>query len=713
MTLDDRAKLRRLLASFDEAGLVALANKGLVRRAQKDLERASLTIEETDTVILVRGPDWTVTMPPDGPVHATDTTKATGVTRQILSATIWLRDHWSPPGEPGLSSPGSTPSADVEPLRQALLSITKDDLQKWAGKNILREMLTVVQAAPTVEVETHAGLMIRLTAHGVEARLLPGKPPKSPARLLDQILTTAPKAQHSRWVVAAVLALQQSCGYKHELPQAVPAEVAGAVLSRPQVLHAAHELLESMVATGLAHPSRRQLERLFTLSISASAVQLPRLARLLRALSNDVDQLLSRHAAADTSRLFDRLAFTFALSRALDAAGTQPPRTLAGQHRTEYDAVGELRLAGVGAYPWQTPSGFEGVTVLFWDLCGKRFLTWTASRPAGGPGRFDRVHTYRHEAIWSGGGPPARLSRSCFTLKNARVNARGRLSASQQTTVADVTPCDPAALDLGDQLVSDWPAVFARAVASYPIGLIEKDPLDRVAVLKPATWGERVFDEMQQRIVWQLHDAAGNTLPLTLPWAGVHEQAIEFLERLTPSRDKLTGVVVRIGILGTGLAIEPLALWCAATPKGDHVLNPAFDAALIVSRQSGLLERLRQKYGRDRIATTLSEEEEGEMAAPSAGLPAGLETRLAEVESALLRLAEAGCRRIDEAMGTRLEQMAKKLEHAGLTELGAALAVFDRGAAAATLWAGYLCRLHRQAMTVQLNAPGVGAPAAL
>ena len=84
MNTDDRDRLRRILATFDEAGLVALSNKGLVRRAQKDLEAGGLKHEETDAAVVVRGPGWVVTMPPDGPAHAADDTKASGVTRQSL-----------------------------------------------------------------------------------------------------------------------------------------------------------------------------------------------------------------------------------------------------------------------------------------------------------------------------------------------------------------------------------------------------------------------------------------------------------------------------------------------------------------------------------------------------------------------------------------------------------------------------------------------------
>ncbi len=703
MNTDDRDRLRRILATFDEAGLVALSNKGLVRRAQKDLEAGGLKHEETDAAVVVRGPGWVVTMPPDGPAHAADDTKASGVTRQILAATIYLRDHWA--AAPVADAPGSP---DAARLADDLLGLELDHLEKWAGKTLVWEALALVRGGMEIEVEAHTVLTIRLIRHEVEARLPPVAGKKSARALLDEVLTTAPKSLHKRWVVVAVLAFQQGRGRVLERPaDAAPPEEPGALRSRAQVAAAARELLESMTATGLAHPSERMVERLFTLSVSATAVHLPRLNRLLRAIADEVDRVLNRDAAADTGRLFDQACRTYALATALAAAGPQPPVALAGRHRTQYDPVGDLRLAGLGAHPWRTASGYEGLTVLLWDRDGKRFLTWTASRPVGGPDRFSAAKAYRGEAPWAGGGAPERFSRSAFTLRQAQVNPLGRLSGSQKTSVADLAPVDPAGLDFAGRGFDDWRALHAYALTQYPIGLTEKDPLDRIVVLRPSQWADRFFDEMRQQLCWRLRDAAGNVLALTLPWAGVYEDAVAFLEAVNPARDELTGVVAWLAFGGRGVLIEPLSLLSRGGPHGQRVLNPAFDRGLIASRQSDLLERLRQKYGRDRIATVLSADDEDgdEEAGGLEGAPAGIQARLAEAARELLRVAESGVGRMDESFRERFSRLSAGLERAGLQELGAGLKALERAeaGASAVLWNGYLGRLHRESVRLAMS----------
>ncbi|HYH67068.1 MAG TPA: hypothetical protein VD866_20400 [Urbifossiella sp.] len=689
MTPADRDRLTRLLASFDEAGLVALANVGLVRRARKDLDAGGVTHEETDHAVIVRGLGWAVTMPPDGPTKATDTTAATGVTRQVLAATMYLRDTWAATTE---ASTGPPPG---EALAEALLAVSLDDLVKWAGKTAVKDALAALTPPPAVEVEVGAALAIRLVSHDVEARLLPGG--TRPAQLLDAVLTTAPKAQHTRWVLVAVLAFQASRGKVIERREAASTAdaPAGSPVSRAQVLTAARELFAAMVGGGIAHVSERTSQRLFTLSVSATALLLPRLARLVRAVADEVDLALARHAAADPARLFARLYTADALAQSLQAAGEPPPLRLAGRPRTEYDAAPDLVLVGVGAFPWESASGFEGVTALFWDMENKRFLTWTASRPAATPGRFSSDASYRSEVLWRCG-PAEQLCRSLVALRGGRLNPAGRLSTSKDSRAEAIEPTDPARIDFGGRAFADWAALAAYAAGTFPLGLVEEQPLDRIVVLKPAGWGERVFDESRQCLRWDVRDAAGSEAELTVPWVGVNEPAVEFLEAVNPDRDRLTHVVARVGFARGGLTLEPLALLGAGTPNGGHrVLCPGFDRGRIVSRNAALLERLRAKFGRDRVPTTLGGDDDAPEAGPDA--PGAVGDRLREWEAVLLGVAEAGTRR-GATGGERRTELLGFFRRVGFTELGDPWADGETVTPDALLRAGYLAALHRDAL---------------
>ncbi len=567
--------------------------------------------------------------------------------------------------------------------------------------------------AETLEVETHAGLTIRLVKYEVEARLLPGVHGASAARLLDDVLTTAPKAQHKRWVAAAVFALQQSRGVTLRRPdEEALAAPSGAPVSREQLLAAARELLESMAATGLAHPSERMVQRLFTQSVSATALNLPRLARLLRTLADDVSLIMSRHANADTGRLFERLCVTHALAKALTAAGERPPKSLVGSHRTDYLPAGDLRWPA-SALSVEDRVGLRRADRPLLGHGRETFPNVGVGRPASGAARFSPLLAYRGEAVWNGGGAPEQLSRTCFTLRQARANAQGRLSASAQTTVADAAPTDPTTLDFAGRTFANWRQLSSYALGTYPLGLTEPNVLDRVVVLRPAAWGERFFDELQQSFCWPVADDEGRSLRLTLPWSEVNESAVEMLEALKPDRDRLTHVVCTIALGNRGLRLEPLSFLGTGTPQGHRVLNPGFDRGLIVSKHSTLLEKLRQKYGRDRVATTLTADDDWDESAETLGLPefipAGLRTGLSEAESLLLRVAESGSRRPNDRVLEQFRQLAVRLQRVGLTELGTALERFAPGEANAgqVLWSGYVCHLHRQALGLQIG--GIGA----
>src|SRR5437660_7969612 len=137
---DFLSRLAAVLASFDESALEALASKGLLRRAQKDLEQGAVTqVEEPrEGSLRVHIGETVVTMPAEGPAAARCTCPASSACRHVLVATLylqrWLADR----------VPASAASDSVEATRQELVALPLDSLREWAGARTVREALRLV-----------------------------------------------------------------------------------------------------------------------------------------------------------------------------------------------------------------------------------------------------------------------------------------------------------------------------------------------------------------------------------------------------------------------------------------------------------------------------------------------------------------------------------------------------------------------------------------
>lgn len=727
MDKSKRDNLIALLRSLDESALVALSNKGLVRRAMKDLEKEldQIQVEEKDDHISVRGPDWCVTMPEQGPMKASDDTRASGITRQIIAATIYLRDRYfsdesaqatdaeaESEAETDIRSVPEAASQVKAPLAR-LLEIEVNDIVKWTGKNIYREVSDLIDSGTVIEYEIleAPAFTIRFSRDDVEVKLLPTETVGK--KLLEELISTAPKSFHKRWVTMALLLLKHGQGEKVSLIEDASERVVSSPRSREQIVAECKTLLTGLVANGVVHPSEMLIEKLFSLSVSSSSVGLPRVSNLLKSLSDEVSYMLKRDVAADSERILSLCSYTYVLLLALESAPPEKQPDYAGRARTQYDLKGDMKLIGIGAYPWKSGSGYEGITVLFLAPETKQFYTWSNSRTAGTT-RFKAANSYLSDLIWSGGSV-FRLSRSSFSLRQARINSFGRLSVSNKSSVEDVEQYNFESLDFGDRAFDNWTVLSGYADRLVSRGLTVVAPQDRYAVLCPEKWGEKFFDEMQQKFCWQILDVQGMSIHLTLDWQAVNEDSIKFLEAVNPKKEKLRAVVVRLNTREAGISIEPIAFLRDGEKENDTVLNIAFDFDRIISVQSGLLERLRKKFGRDKIATRMTRSDDlDELALQQTGgamLPSSLRRMLQDVGVMVTHMAESGVYILSDSQKQKTLALKERLGACGLTALAEALGAMasyesadgknragsSRSSAAANLLiSSYLLNLHWQ-----------------
>ncbi|MET9314818.1 SWIM zinc finger family protein [Kribbella sp. NPDC003505] len=542
-----RPELVAVLGRYDDEAWAALASKGLLRRARKDLEQAPPTIVgEGPAALEVAVGTATVVFGPTGPTGATCSCPSGSTCQHIIAAGLWLTEDGAEDG-----------AADgAEELGAELLQLTPADLKAFAGTAAYRWAREYVQdldleEAIRIEEGQHLVLTLlspRISFHWMGAGL--------GGLVVDGGLRSVEKYQ-----VAAVLAYQRASGLELEpIERRVPAKSGGE--NRRTLRSAVEQLLRDTVQLGVAHLSEPLFQRYETLAVSAQGAEYHRLAGLLRGMAGQVELTLARSAQADEQVLLEQLATTYALVSALGELGDLP--RLVGSARGRFELAGKLELIGLGAYPWRTASGFAGLTVVFWSVDDGRPVTWTDSRPSSMI--FEPRGRYTAPGPWDGLHSPSHTTGARLKLTGARLTANGRLSSADGTHAFD-EPMTGAAIADAVPAADRW----SDLLGGRPLSILEHEgPQREWAVLRPAEFAPARFDEVMQRLEWPVTDVAGDVLPLRLPYSLETSHAVDAIEA-RPEPERGTLVVARIRRTAEGLVGEPLSLIHPEGPAGRAV----------------------------------------------------------------------------------------------------------------------------------------------
>lgn len=601
------------LACFDEEAFVALANRGLLRRAQKDLEKLSMQVlEEAPEFFLVGIGEQKIRFDSRGPSFAQCSCPASGICQHILAAALALKSL----GEQASleSSQGAMPVNDTKinfsidspllVLNTALLAIPNTELVKHAGRAGYRWAWQFAQDLNLEEDLTLGGernIVIGFRHPRIIFRYMGGG--------IESLIVDVDSSQSAKYQVAAVLAYRRAQGLDNPLPEITSKEKAIALdlgkdvaiadsandsqkMSRSRLHTSVSTLLQDCVELGLSHLSHNIYERFATLAVWAQGVEYFRLALQLRRIADHVESLLERSGGADEHRLFDEITLALGLVHALSAAEKTgiAPKHLLGRSRSRYEAVGTLDLLGMGAQAWRTPSGYIGLTMLFWSIRDKRFYTYTDARPELQKG-FDPIARYKAPGPWSGLVTPASATGRQVQLTNALVNDQGRLSVSETTTA-----CVNKVVRFSDHLMpfSTWSKLVESRSKMCASILAEPDPVRDWVVLNPTQWGSVQFDTNRQTLIWKLIDTVGASLDIELVYSEYTASAIQRIEQLATIGVQTGNLLVaRMRTTELGTVGEPISL-IRKNPAPDE--NPVDAFFFDPAPESNLLSHWVSKF---------------------------------------------------------------------------------------------------------------------
>jgi hypothetical protein len=424
---------------------------------------------------------------------------------------------------------------------------------------------------------------------------------------------------------------------------------------------------------------------------------------MLKSLADEIQLALRRDAQASSANLLLAAARCEALRVAL---AQKPTAALVGQHRTQYQEVGQLTLIGLGAQHWQSKGGYRGITLYFWDESRRAFATWSDARPSD-QSYFDPVSRFQAEGPWNGSTSPSEASRHSIRLSGAFRNPQGRISGRASTSAMVL---GPSSIDNIPNTITDWSEIAGRFRRLFGMGLsddVENLPL---AILRPAHWLPGFYDSLHQELTRPILDQHGKSIQLWLPFTAENEAAIEFLERYDPANT--LGVLGAIRWVAGRACVQPISVL-----ERDKIISLNLDLDIVKPKQTSTQAPPLTETDPETVSIALLDTDEtADGIAAAARSPVG--RMLIAVQAELENIAESGTA-VRRDLGV-LSGAANRFETIGLSSCAKPLAhlvsMLTRSStdpslrnesAGRLLWSYYLLQLAATQETISVACTGM------
>jgi hypothetical protein len=518
--------------------LVTLANRGLLRRAERDLESETPTMEEKDNgTIQARWSDGSICTLPPGAVFSARlcTCLATSVCRHLLGTVIAYQRQTQKAEPPSPTTPWDPGAIDDAALAQHFKKPALNQAHQWFDAGQVIEL--VRSCKPLAHFHT-LGHTVRY--------LVPGELAYARCNC-----TETPPCRHALLGVLAFRRLPPDAMYGLIESGEVP-RVDGQLLAELELAIA--ELLEQ----GLSGFSTVQVGRVRRLELACRGADLIWPAEILAELLLEHERYSSRDARFSGVRAVELLS---ELCTRLDAithpTGAVPQLFVRGAHKDRPSAVNSAQLVGMGT---SVQLQRRGVRLLsyFQDATTGDVLTVTREFPDPDSGVAPRPFAELARSTALKEIPFTTLGASQILVRGGKRNPNRQFLLGRATLAVHPQTFQWQNLR-APVLIEDYEELFAHLNTLPPAALRPRHFGDNFFVFAVASVERVEYVSSEQAVRTILRDAQGHTLRLQHPYtsrsASGSEALLAHLQSQTPRF-----VAGSVSPSAMGPIVEPVAL---------------------------------------------------------------------------------------------------------------------------------------------------------
>jgi len=553
---------KELLADVDDDYLIGISNKGIVKRAYKDMDEVPAVIGGMGEEAEVKVGEETVKVRfPLGESKCTCPSRS--ICRHVIQAILLLRKSCLAEGAGGddeetaeqdntgqeasqQETAGQEASqqetARQEASQQGAASKVSSEIEEYPlaklkkiiGNRQLQVMLNQYLSGIKPTIQYSSIVTVQLPEQGILVKLL------SP---LEYSSCTCHKKEFCVHKALAVLWCQLEAGKvkKEDLAAEAAESPAFEMNKAGEAAEQMKGFLEELFCTGLSRTSPDVLDYLERLAIISHNAGLAKFEGYFRSLSDSYDRYFQRKAAFQTTDLMEQIARLYKRVDLLEAAvrsgDSKEVLNHAGEFRADYIPVGNLDLIGIAMERFQTQTGYEGETIYFLEENTKQWYTYTNARPMFYETGRNRKYMEKAEAPWGLNIAIEDLAKVRIHLVGAKCDARKRLSSSQETRGEIMGERKLEISDVECWYYEDFGKLFTERIEqprkNWLYGQEEQQKGIELVFVQPAFCVKADFSQTGQQLTLPLYDRSGREIVIEVKYSKRESGTIRYLERIS------------------------------------------------------------------------------------------------------------------------------------------------------------------------------------
>ena len=562
------AMLRPDLIALSPDDLSAMANRGLVKRAQKEIESSDLTAQWTEgedgTICAVWSDQVTCTLPGQKTLKdAKCTCSSLELCRHVLRTVLaWQRRQTD-----SVSGGKTEPAAPVA----------------WDPGERITDALIDTQVIKTVRDRAST-----LWSQGLLAELLRSDKPSArfhyPGHTVrfpvpDDIRYARCSCSDQAPCVHAVLAVRAFRLLPPDMSSGIVTEGPVVKPVPPEPLHAAEGCVRDLLTDGLASLSTAWRDRVRRISTECDEATLAWPAQILEELAEDFDHYSARDAAfnpAQTARRSGELLLR--IDAILSGCAPVPQPFIRGMKSDRDTELGAARFIGLGAMVTETLSS-STISVFLQDCDNGYVLALTrsfAEDPESATPRKPFHQLARTTAVKDAS--LSLLASGQLITQGGRRTAVGRLVIGRARAV--VNPQNYAWEQLkAPVLVEDFAELSARLRLLPPASFRSRRAAADFHVCPIQSVEQAAFDPKTNSVIALLCDPSGRHAFMSHPWSERGQTGAEALLAALSSGSKPLFVAGHMRTAGSKLLIHPTAVVFAGESTSRRCVLPWLDVS--------------------------------------------------------------------------------------------------------------------------------------